>query len=122
MMHDARIGPEGRDDALTRALRALIAPPADPAYWSGLEARILSLVAEEDAWWAPFVGWVRAGAVAAVLALAAAGVLAARARHAESQLAYRTVIETPRTLPQQIATQTSGLPEREATFRYVIAP
>lgn len=121
-MLDARIGPNGREDALTRALRALIAPPSDSAYWQELEARIMARLGDEDAWWSPFRSWVRAGAVAAALALVAASALVARARHAESQLAFRTIIETPRTLPQQIATETSGLPEREATFRFVISP
>ena len=42
------------DTELTRALRDLYAPPADPQYWDSLEARILAHVAtreEVTMWW-----------------------------------------------------------------------
>ena len=55
MTNQMRIGPEGRDDAVTRALRELYASPDDPAFWDRLEARILaSVAAEGDGWWAPY--------------------------------------------------------------------
>jgi hypothetical protein len=117
-----RIGPHGRDDTLTRALRELYAAPRDAAYWDALEARILARLAEEgDAWWTAFRGWVRVGVAAAVLALVAAGAMLSRAREAEARLAYERV-DQPETLAQQIATGTSDLPAREATLRYVISP
>ena len=45
MRLEPRIGPEGRDDELTRALRGLQAPPGGEAFWEGLERRILARVA-----------------------------------------------------------------------------
>ena len=122
-MAERRIGPAGRDDDVTRGLRAIYAAPSDPAYWVALEARIMARVgAEGEAWWHAFRDWVRIGLVAAGVAVAAAGFALARERDLETRLAYQTIVETPRTLAQQIATETSGLPEREATLRYVISP
>ncbi len=122
-MPELRIGPRGRDDDLTRALRAVYATPTDPAYWAALEARIMARLArEEDAWWRPFRDWVRIGLVAAALAIAAAGLALVHSREVEARVAYQTIVETPRTLAEQIVTETSGLPEREATLRYVISP
>lgn len=117
------IGPDGRDDALTRELRALYAAPSDPAYWEGLEARILARIAlESDAWWTPFRGWLRSGLVAAAVALFVAGLALFRSQQAEVRIAAETVVFTPQTLAQQIATQSGPLPDREATLRYVISP
>lgn len=122
-MDDLRIGPNGRDDAVTRALRALYAAPRDSAYWEALEARIMARIAQEaDAWWSPFRGWVRSGLLTAAVLLLAAGVALVRSREAEARLAYRSVVDTPTSLAQQIASETSGLPEREATLRYVMSP
>ncbi|HET7585699.1 MAG TPA: hypothetical protein VFK13_12365 [Gemmatimonadaceae bacterium] len=108
---------------IARTLRELYAPPADAGYWRGLEQRIMARIAGEGpAWWEPFGGWVRAGIVAACAAGLIIGIALARARQEEAQLAYETVIETPRTLPQQIATGTSSLPVREVTLQYVLSP
>lgn len=121
-MTDMRIGPGGRDDNLTRALRAIYARPTDAAYWTALEARIMARVVEEvDGWWTPFRGWVRMGIVAAGIAGIAAGTVVVRDRDAQTRFAYREVIETPRTLTAQIATETGESP-REATLQYLISP
>ena len=65
---------------MTLQLRSLLRPPADAAYWDGLEERIMdrvradgaSGVAEPDrdaaalqrlvGWWEPFAQWTRVGA------------------------------------------------------------
>ena len=125
MSSESRIGlpPDGRDDMLTRLLRRLYAAPADPAYWDGLQARVMArIAAESEAWWHPFGAWVRTGLVAAGLAVIAAGMSVARARDDVAHVAYQQVIETPRTLGMQIVTETTGLPAREATLRYLIEP
>ena len=122
-MDDLRIGPAGREDELTRALRAEYAPPAERGYWEALEARIMARIdREREAWWHPFGEWVRVGLVAAALAVVAAGLALVRSRDAEARVAYQQVVDTPRELSAQIATETTGLPDREATLRYVIAP
>lgn len=124
MRDDPTIGPEGREDDLTRALRSLYAPPGGESYWSSLEQRIMARIAAEAQDWAsPFAGWVREGlliAAAALLAIAFGLLWSGQAPAAPA--AYDTVIETPRTLSQQLATETTGLPASEAALRFVIGP
>ena len=122
-MMERRIGPEGRDDVVTRTLRRMYAPPAEPSYWDSLEQRILARIeGNEDGWWQPFADWVRVGLVAAGIAaiLATAGLW--RASETEALVAAETILNTPRELPQQIATGTTGLTAREAALRYVLEP
>ena len=86
-----------RDDALTTQLRALVAPPADPTYWAGLEARILAHVErrrEDGAWWALSERVYRIGLLAAGFALILAGSLFLRGQTEATHMAYETVIET----------------------------
>jgi hypothetical protein len=121
MTLEPRIGPHGREDDLTRALRRLYSAPADEAYWSALERRIMARVAEEE-WWEPLAAWVRVGVVAAGVALAIASLAFIRSHHAEAEIAYQTVIETPHTGPLQMAIESGTTSEREAMLRYVISP
>lgn len=77
-MSDEQRGPElVRDDALTVALRAIYRAPADPAYWTGLEQRIMATVDLEgsasEAWWTVSDRWVRVGLFAAAATLLLAG-------------------------------------------------
>lgn len=123
MSPESRIGPDGRDDALTRALRQLYAAPADPTYWESLEAKIMARIrADGDGWWQPFSGWGPVGLIAAGLLLAVAGLAFTHARQEEARLAYEMVMETPRAIPQQLAAASEGVPAREATLRFVISP
>ena len=122
-MDELRIGPAGREDELTRALRAAYAPPAEPRYWAALEARIMARIdREREAWWHPFGEWVRLGLVAAAVAVVAAGLALARSREQAARVAYYHVVDVPRELSAQIATETTGLPDREATLRVILAP
>ncbi len=58
----------GEDDAVTRALSELHAPPAAETYWSELEARIMARVAQvEPAWWSELGRWARPALVAAAV-------------------------------------------------------
>lgn len=124
MTVEPRIGPRGRDDDLTRSLRALYAAPAAPAYWDALARRIMTRIGEEveGDWSLPLARWARIGVVAAGVALAVASIALTRSREAQARLAYYTIIETPRTAPLQIATDQETGSERDATLRYVIAP
>jgi hypothetical protein len=124
MTLEPRIGPNGRDDDLTRALRELYAPPTEDSYWDALERRILARVraSGEDAWWGQLAHWARAGAVAASVALLLAGVTFWRTKHERERLAYEALVESTRLAAVQVATQHGTEPEREATLRYVISP
>ena len=123
MTDNMRIGPEGRDDTVTRVLREVYAAPDDPVFWDALEARILTRVAAEgDGWWLPFQEWMRTGLVAAGILVAAAALTLAQLRTDSRREAMQSGIETPRTLAHQMATETTPLPDREATLRLVTAP
>jgi hypothetical protein len=123
MTDNLRIGPDGRDDMVTRALREVYTSPDDPAFWDALEARILARVtAEGDAWYLPFQEWMRTGLVAAGILVAAAALTLAQLHTDSRREAVQSVIETPRTLAHQMATETTPLPDREATLRLVTAP
>lgn len=125
MTFDSRIGPRGREDDLTNALRAIYAPPADERYWSDLAQQIMARVTsdgESDAWWQPFARLARVGVLAASVALAVASIALTRSRAVDTRLAYDALSEAPRTPPLQIAVEPDPISEREATLRYVIAP
>lgn len=124
MSSESRIGPHGRDDDLTRALRQVYAAPADPTYWESLETRIMARVrGESDGWWMPLSGWGPVGLIAAGLALAVAGFAMTHTQDANARMAYEMmVMETPRSVPQQLTAAAEGLPAREATLRFVISP
>jgi hypothetical protein len=108
---------------VTRALREVYTSPDDPAFWDALEARILARVAAEgDAWYLPFQEWMRTGLVAAGILVAAAALTLAQLHTDSRREAVQSVIETPRTLAHQMATETTPLPDREATLRLVTAP
>jgi hypothetical protein len=113
------------DPAVTSALRALYAPPADAAHWARLEARILQQVAAEGltgrpGWWAGFAEFHRrdvasVGMVAAVLALVLAGAAAMRQQARAQELAAlarahatRAAIEATLPLPLDDAILTEG--------------
>ncbi|HEX5435718.1 MAG TPA: hypothetical protein VFW98_01065 [Gemmatimonadaceae bacterium] len=128
MNPESRIGPDGRDDEVTRALRTVYAAPDNPAYWEALEARILSRIrSEADGWWQSFSGWGRMGLLAAAVLLMVAGLALTHARESlmqtreqEARLAYQMVMQVPQTLPQQLVAATDGAPAREATLHYVV--
>jgi len=126
MTFDSRIGPNGREDDITNALRELYAPPADESYWSDLAQRIMRRIANDgdgDAWWQPFARLARVGVLAASVALAVASIALTRDRAGDPQLAFETpLVETPSTPPLQIAIERDVSSEREATLRYVMAP
>jgi hypothetical protein len=117
------IGPNGREDEVTRELRAIYAPPASAEYWERLESRILARVfgaGDEEGWWTPFGGWIRVGLLAACLSALAAAMGLAWANESAARAAYVTVVETPRAYPSQLtAGQTATA--RDATLRYLIS-
>jgi hypothetical protein len=122
MTTDARV-PDDRDRDLTRLLRAAYEPPADPAYWEGLERRILARataggLAPAAEWWEAFAGWTRVGLIAAGLAAAVAAAAMFQTRAAAVRVAYEAVVETPPLLSGAQTMRTAGASERHATLRY----
>jgi hypothetical protein len=110
---------DGGDDEIARGLRELYAPPADDAYWRGLEARILSRLTESASWWDELDRWARPALVAAAVTILAVGIAVVRARQMEHDVAYEAVL-TPTTLPVETAVRPVLHGQREATFRYLM--
>jgi hypothetical protein len=123
MKMQPRIGPNGRDDELTRALRHIYAQPGGEAFWEGLERRILARVSasEEDIWWRQLSRWRRGLAVAGAAAIIVAGLVAQHSNHQRSIAAYRE-IESSRVAPVQVASETEREASRDMTLRYVMGP
>lgn len=82
--------------ATRRALRAEYDAPADPAYWDGLEGRIMAAVRQGASsavstarapleWWQALAGWSRPGMVAAAAILFLTGVVSARVSRDEGE-------------------------------------
>ncbi len=110
------------DDELTSQLRAIVAPPADDAYWTGLEQRIMARLErgrEENRGWALSARTYQFGLLAAGLTLIVAGSVFLRERALERRMAYETVIETPSGQPQQVFARRGLVPDRQATLRAV---
>jgi len=125
MSIEPRIGPHGRDDDLTRALRSLYAAPSDDAYWASLAGRIMARIGGDAAveqWWQPLARFARIGLVAAAVALVAARIALSRDAARQTAIAYDGVIETPPSASLQLATDAPPGSARDATLRYVISP
>ena len=127
MSIEHRIGPEGRDDDVTRELRRLYAAPADDAYWQALEARILASVAghsvgDAEGWWTPLERWSRVGALAAAVALCVAGAALWRANEVREQSALQAAMLHPNTPSAQLAAVAGRSPDNDAVLRDVLTP
>jgi type VI protein secretion system component VasK len=124
MTTERRIGPEGRDDDLTRELRRLYAAPADDAYWRALEARIVAAVstARTDAWWQPLARWARPGAVAAAIAVALAGAALWKAREAREEYAIQAAMLQSNAPAAQLAAAAGARPDNDAVVRDALTP
>ncbi|HET9809408.1 MAG TPA: hypothetical protein VFQ66_06890 [Candidatus Limnocylindria bacterium] len=112
---------EPEDPRITAALRALLAPPDDAAYWSALEATMLARLAEDEDWTAPFARWTGAGLIAAALAALITGAALVRTHDVEAR-EMATLLETPISYTARVATEVTEPDGREATLRYVIEP
>jgi anti-sigma-K factor RskA len=123
MKMEPRIGPDGRDDELTRELRSIYAPPGGEAFWEGLERRILARVTanEDDMWWRQLSRWRRGLALAGAAAIVVAGLAAQRSNRERSLAAYKE-IEASRVVPVQVASETEREASRDVTLRYVVGP
>jgi hypothetical protein len=112
---------EPEDSRVTAALRALVAAPHDPAYWSALEAAMLMRLAEDEDWTAAFTRWKSAGLIAAALAALITGAALVRTHEVEAR-EMTTLLETPLSFTARVATEVTEPDGREATLRYVIEP
>jgi hypothetical protein len=112
---------EPHDPRITAVLRAVLAPPGDPAYWNALEASMLARLAEDEDWTAPFARWTSAGLIAAALATLIIGAALVRTHEVEAR-EMTTLLETPISFTARVAAEVGEPDGREATLRYVIEP
>jgi hypothetical protein len=128
---DLRLEDEG-DARITAMLRDIYAPPAEGAYWDGLETRIMSYIkAHRQAlipvnWWSDLANWAAPGLAAAALLFIAAGALWSRQNDEDMRTSYDAVTESLASdvLPgavQVVTAPRDGSSQREATFRYVLS-
>jgi hypothetical protein len=125
--------PEDEGDAkLAGLLRDVYAPPAEGAYWNGLESRIMANIARHRSalipvnWWSDLANWTAPGLAAAALLFVAAGILWSRQEDEELRTTYEAVTDpvAPDVLPgavQVVTAPRDGSSQREATFRYVLS-
>lgn len=128
---DLRLDDEG-DAKITAMLRDVYAPPAEGAYWDGLETRIMSYIKAHDVasipvnWWSDLASWAGPGLAAAALLFVAAGLMWSRQKDEELRTTYEAVTEplASDVLPGAVQVVTApydGSSQREATFRYVLS-
>lgn len=130
--NDLRLTDPG-DEKVVPLMRELYAPPADEAYWTGLETRVLSLLASnrlgivrlQSSLWSVLERWATPGLAAAGLLFIAAGLFLARPED-EAPVAYEEVSEPAVVdeLPGAVNVVTAprdGSSQREAVFRYVLS-
>jgi hypothetical protein len=128
---DLRLDDEG-DAKITAMLRDVYAPPAEGAYWDGLETRIMSYIKAHEVasipvnWWSDLASWAGPGLAAAALLFVAAGLMWSRQKDEELQTTYEAVSEplASDVLPGAVQVVTApydGSSQREATFRYVLS-
>ena len=128
---DLRLDDEG-DAKITAMLRDVYAPPAEGAYWDGLETRIMSYIKTHEVasipvnWWSDLASWAGPGLAAAALLFVAAGLMWSRQKDEDLRTTYEAVTEplASDVLPGAVQVVTApydGSSQREATFRYVLS-
>jgi hypothetical protein len=128
---DLRLDDEG-DAKITEMLRDVYAPPAEGAYWDGLETRIMSYIKAHEVasipvnWWSDLASWAGPGLAAAALLFVAAGLMWSRQKDEDLRTTYDAVTEplASDVLPGAVQVVTApydGSSQREATFRYVLS-
>jgi hypothetical protein len=99
MSKELRFPDPAPDREIAGALAPVLAPPTDSAaYWDGLHRRIMARIASAGSptvWWNFSPAAMRAGLIAAGLALLALGALALETKATEARMAFQTVTETP---------------------------
>jgi hypothetical protein len=107
--------------------RQMYAAPADPAYWSALEAKVMARLAAVSAapvrWWQVLNGWTHGGIVAAAMILAIVGALLMHVHREEMETAYDAIL---RPVPAESLAVPLGVLSDEGdprgeTFRDVIS-
>ena len=111
------------DPRVTSALRAHYAAPRDEAYWSELQAGVMSRIAASarTSWLQIAAGWARPGlAAAAAVLIAAAALFQANVGEPE-QVTFASMTQTEPSQPEFIYTELDAASQREETLRLVVS-
>lgn len=127
-----------RDPAATLQLRSLLRPPADAAYWDGLETRIMDRILADGVpasrgadsssgfaaiggWWEPFAQWTKLGGLVAAAALALTAWGFWHTSSTDDRLAYEAAVEAFSTPLDSAGRPVSDTPREKTVpdlFRY----
>jgi hypothetical protein len=127
MTHDFQHPVGGHNnDELTRALRAVFAPPGGDAYWDGLARRITAHVvtrAHVDIGpWGVLAAWTRPAMIAAAAAVLVCAAALLHTRQAEARVAYESLLASPPgAAPAETAIRPALVGERDVTLGLLIA-
>jgi hypothetical protein len=118
-MSDIRGGLFPDDDDVVRGLRAIYAAPSGEAYWSELQARVMSRIADvELGWWTELDRWARPALAAAAILLLSAGVAMFRAHQSEADIAADAMLSSP-SVPVSSAIRPAYQDDRDARLRFL---
>jgi len=111
------------DPRVTSALRAHYAAPRDEAYWSELQAGVMSRIAASarTSWLQIAAGWARPGLAAAAAVLIAAAVLFQANVGEPEQVTFASMTQTEPSQPEFIYTEHDAASQREETLRLVVS-
>lgn len=123
--HDSRAN-RAPSDELTRALRALVAPPAGEGYWDGLESRIMAHISSyaplDIGPWSVLAAWMRPALVAAIAAVVVSVAALLHTQQAEARVAYESMLTTPPgAAPVETALRPAIVGERDVTLGLLLA-
>lgn len=123
--HDSRAD-RGASDELTRALRAIVAPPANESYWDELESRVMARIATygqaDIGPWSVLAAWMRPALVAAAAAVIVSAAALLHTQQAEARVAYETLLTAPPgAAPVETALRPAMVGERDVTLGLLLA-
>lgn len=127
-----------RDPAVTLQLRSLLRPPADAAYWEGLESRIMDRILADGAptsrgssasgslaaiagWWEPFAQWTRIGSAVAAAVMVLTMWSLWKTSQTDDRLLYEAAVEALSTPLDSVGRPLSDAPREKTVpdlFRY----
>jgi hypothetical protein len=127
MTQDTQHPHGGHDnDDLTRALRAVLAPPGGDAYWDAFARRITAHVVSrahvEVGPWSVLAAWTRPAMIAAAAAVLICTAAVLHTRQAEARVAYESLLASPPgAAPAETAIRPALVGERDVTLGLLIA-
>lgn len=111
------------DPRVTSALRGHYAAPRDEAYWSELQAAVMSRIAANTrtSWLQIAAGWARPGLAAAAAVLIVAAALFQASVGEPEQVTFASMAQAEPSQPEFIYTEHDAASQRDETLRLVVS-